>query len=107
MGFADAIRSCLSQYANAKGRAGRSEYWYFVLAYYIVYFIADMIDGRGDHVSDLVSLVFLLPLITAGIRRMHDIGRSGWYLLIPLYNLYLAAQPSQSGSNEWGTTATV
>jgi uncharacterized membrane protein YhaH (DUF805 family) len=47
-------------------------------------------------------LGILIPLIAAGVRRLHDVGKSGWYLLIPIYNLILALTPGQMGANEYG-----
>lgn len=107
MGFTDAIKSCLTQFADAKGRAGRSEYWYFYLLYVIIYNVANILEGRTHTLTDLVSVVFAIPILTASIRRMHDVGKSGWFLIIPFYDLYLAVQPSQPGSNQWGVTKTV
>ena len=44
----------------------------------------------------------LLPSIAVGIRRMHDVGKSGWFILIPIYNIILAATEGQAGGNEYG-----
>ncbi len=52
--------------------------------------------------ANLYSLVVLLPGIAVGVRRMHDVNKSGWYLLIPLYNLILACTPGTVGPNEYG-----
>jgi uncharacterized membrane protein YhaH (DUF805 family) len=107
VGFTDAIKSCFNQFADAKGRAGRSEYWYFVLFSILVNSAADILDGKGHTLSDLTSLVLFVPGIAAAIRRMHDVGKSGWFVLVPFYNLYLAVQPSQGGPNQWGNTRTI
>ena len=50
----------------------------------------------------VASLAFLIPSIAVGVRRMHDVGKSGWFLLIPIYNLILACTPGESGTNEYG-----
>jgi uncharacterized membrane protein YhaH (DUF805 family) len=92
MSFQDAVRTCLQQkYAAFSGRARRSEYWYFVLFTVIVSFVASIIDSilgtRGSGtglVGAIASLALLLPGIGVGIRRLHDTGRSGWWLLIGL-----------------------
>lgn len=56
----------------------------------------------SETLSNLTSLVLLLPTISAGVRRMHDVGKSGWFLLIPIYNIILAATDSQREPNQWG-----
>lgn len=92
-----------SKYATFNGRAKREEYWYFVLFNFILSFILGFIDGIiGMYVlSGLYSLAVLVPSIAIGVRRMHDVGKSGWFLLIPFYNIYLAIQPSE-GANQYG-----
>jgi uncharacterized membrane protein YhaH (DUF805 family) len=105
MNFQEAVKTCFSKYVDFGGRASRSEYWWFVLAYVIVAIVAGLIH---EVVYGLVILAFLLPLLSAGARRLHDIGKSGWWLLlglIPLVNLvllYFTVQPSQPESNEYG-----
>ncbi|WP_366841754.1 DUF805 domain-containing protein [Lacinutrix sp.] len=47
------------------------------------------------------SFAVLIPGIAVGVRRMHDVGKSGWYYLIPIYNLILACTDSEVGKNEW------
>jgi uncharacterized membrane protein YhaH (DUF805 family) len=87
MSFQDAIRSVLSQYVGFSGRARRSEYWYFALFNFIVSIITRVIDGAAGVypvITGLVSLALLLPGIAVGIRRLHDTGRSGWWLLLAL-----------------------
>ena len=84
------------QYAVFNGRAQRSEYWFFVLFYAIGYLIVSIIDGViGTYsiesgmgaLGTIFVLVHLLPSIAVGVRRLHDIGRSGWWLLINLIPL--------------------
>ncbi|RST53847.1 DUF805 domain-containing protein [Variovorax sp. MHTC-1] len=105
MNFQQAIQTCFSKYLDFSGRGSRSEYWWFVLAYVIVAVVAGLIH---EIVYLVVILAFLLPLLSAGARRLHDIGKSGWWLLIgliPLVGLvllYFMVQPSQSESNEYG-----
>jgi uncharacterized membrane protein YhaH (DUF805 family) len=89
MGFADAIRSVLTNYAKFDGRARRSEYWYFFLFNIIVSIVAGVIDAAiGSPVlAIIVTLALLVPGIAVGCRRLHDIGKSGWWLLIGLVPL--------------------
>lgn len=80
---------CLKQYADFSGRARRKEFWMFALINAIVGFCLALI-GRlignvfGIVVSSLYSLAVLLPALAVTVRRLHDTGRSGWWILIAL-----------------------
>jgi uncharacterized membrane protein YhaH (DUF805 family) len=95
----------LKNYALFEGRARRAEYWYFVLFNILIFIgvriIAEII--RIPEIGLLYLLGVLLPGIAVGIRRMHDVGKSGWFILIPIYNLVLAATEGDKGPNEYGT----
>nr|WP_309883154.1 DUF805 domain-containing protein [Caballeronia sp. LZ029] len=87
------------------GRARRKEYWFFALFVSIFTFVVGFIEGLlglGDAPSTLLNLAFVLPSIAAGVRRLHDTGRSGWWLLLPLVNLVFLVQDGQKGSNNYG-----
>ncbi|NOY90312.1 MAG: DUF805 domain-containing protein [Deltaproteobacteria bacterium] len=94
----------LKNYATFSGRASRSDYWYFILVNMIVSFVIGFIGGliHVPAIGGLYSLAVLLPSIAVGVRRMHDVGKSGWFLLIPLYNLFLAITAGTSGPNDYG-----
>ncbi len=95
----------LQNYATFNGRARRSEYWYFFL-FNVIIAIVLAVTGvfMGTTIlSNLYSLAVLIPGIAVGVRRMHDVGKSGWFLLIPIYNLILACTEGTSGDNEYGT----
>ncbi|MBE6293284.1 MAG: DUF805 domain-containing protein [Bacteroidales bacterium] len=100
MGFSQAVKSVFSNYANFSGRARRSEYWYFVLF--------SLIIGLIPIVNLIVGLISIIPSIAVCVRRLHDIGKSGWWLLlclIPIVNLILLVwycTDSQPGENQWG-----
>ena len=98
MQFMTAVRLGFINYTNFKTRSSRSSYWYWVLFTVIVQFAT----LGSQSLSDLASLVLLLPSIAVGVRRMHDINRSGWWILFPIYNIVLACQPSYFGPNAWG-----
>ena len=90
-----------------KGRASRKEFWgselIFIPLYFITLFIGYVIsDGFGDLVASIGSLWSSIAALTASIRRAHDVGKSGWFMLIPFYNFYLQISPSEQTSNEWG-----
>jgi uncharacterized membrane protein YhaH (DUF805 family) len=87
MGFGEAIKSGFSHYVTFSGRAQRSAYWYWVLFIVIVSFVTNFIDaalGTIGIVGGLVSLALLLPGLSVSIRRLHDLDRTGWWLLIML-----------------------
>lgn len=92
-------------YANFEGRARRSEYWWFFLMSLIISFIIGIIGGliKLPLLGTAYSLAVLIPSIAVGIRRMHDIGKSGWYILIPIYNIVLLATEGNYGENEYGS----
>lgn len=53
-------------------------------------------------IGNLYSLVTLIPSLAVAVRRMHDIGKSGWYILIPIYNIILLATAGEEGENQYG-----
>lgn len=91
----EATKDGLNRYADFSGVSSRSQYWYFTLASFLASLAASIV--AGDMVGNLVSLITLLPSIAVAIRRMHDVGKSGWFILIPIYNLILLVTPSKSG----------
>ncbi|MBB3048890.1 uncharacterized membrane protein YhaH (DUF805 family) [Litorivivens lipolytica] len=108
----------LKKYATFEGRARRKEYWLFTLFVLIGQFVANIIDGllvilsEGavvPFVSLLFLLVILLPWFAVSVRRLHDVDRTGWWVvigLIPLIGslvlLVFACLDSQQGSNRFG-----
>src|SRR6476469_9016292 len=94
----------LKNYAVFSGRARRSEDWYFFLFNIIVSIILTIMDLviQLNFLNTIYSLAVLLPSFAVGVRRMHDLGKSGWYILIPIYNLILACTDGDSVENEYG-----
>lgn len=98
-------------YVDFAGRVGRQEYWMFVLFSIIIQVALDIV--HLDMISMLVSLGLLLPSLGLGARRLHDIGKSGWWLLlgfIPIVGwiiliVWLATKTDMS-ANEYGNPAT-
>ena len=90
MGFGEAIRSCFGKYASFRGRARRSEYWYFTLFIFLITIPATIIDAalfpgtgvgsatRNGPVGSLISLATFLPSLSVAVRRLHDTNWSGW-----------------------------
>ncbi len=84
MNFGDAIKLGFSNYVNFTDRACRSEYWYWILFVFIGFVVAEIIDtviGRPIFYT-LFTLAVLIPNIAIGVRRLHDLDRSGWWLLL-------------------------
>jgi uncharacterized membrane protein YhaH (DUF805 family) len=80
----------LKNYVGFQGRARRKEYWMFVLFSVIVSIVLSIVDaiaGLNSVLSLLYSLAVLLPSLAVGVRRLHDTGKSGWWLLISLIPL--------------------
>ncbi|MCM1076513.1 MAG: DUF805 domain-containing protein [Bacteroides sp.] len=112
--FGEAVQRALTvNYCNFTGRSSRSEFWWFMLFGIIVSCVVSILFAWSDTleyiVNGLVSLFFILPSLGLAIRRMHDTGRSGWWILVNLVPLvgwiiylYFAAQDSQPMTNKWG-----
>ncbi len=97
----------LKKYAVFDGRARRKEYWMFVLINMLISIGLGFLDGSysgsgGGMISTLYSFGVMIPSIAVAVRRMHDVGKSGWFILIPIYNLILAVTEGEKGENEYG-----
>ena len=77
---------CLRQYADFSGRARRKEYWMFILFNAIFSFVLGFIDGLLglNLLSYIYALVIFIPSLAVSVRRLHDIGRCGWWYLLPM-----------------------
>lgn len=88
-----------NKYANFSGKAKRSEYWYYALFYFLISLVLAIVDTNlinpmlgilptGDSTGGILGLIFslglLIPSLAVGVRRLHDIGKSGWWFLILL-----------------------
>ena len=107
-----------SKYATFAGRSQRSEYWYFALFVILfIFFIAIVeivfgIEQKEDELTLLQSVfifAIIVPSLSVGARRLHDVGKSGWWQLInivpivgPFILLYFLVQDSQPTENEYG-----
>jgi uncharacterized membrane protein YhaH (DUF805 family) len=116
MDFGTAVKTCFSKYVDWNGRALRSEFWWWTLFTLVASLILATIDGLifGTGWDDtgvldgLFSLATLLPTIFVTTRRLHDVGRSGWWQLIALtvigifLLLYWLIIEGESGENAYG-----
>ena len=106
--FVDVLRN---KYADFNGRARRSEYWYFVLFNFLIGTAVGVVTGLIgiDWLSYIYSVALLVPGIAVGVRRLHDIGKSGWWLLISfipliggIWLIILMAKEGDHGNNAFG-----
>lgn len=125
MNFPTAVKTVLSKYAQFEGRASRSEYWYWVLALIVTSIILSVIEGAiiapsigfepfdpeaGQPLQLLMIMVVFLPSLAVSVRRLHDGGRSGWWIFIQLVPfvgslilLWWYVLPGDQADNEFGT----
>jgi uncharacterized membrane protein YhaH (DUF805 family) len=87
------------KYATFAGRANRAEYWYFVLFNIIAGIIVQQIS-KGLY--NIYQLAAFLPGLAIAVRRLHDSGKNGWWILLPFYNLYLVIRKGDAGANMYG-----
>ena len=106
--FVDVLRN---KYADFNGRARRSEYWYFVLFNSLISMAVGLVAGLIglDWLSYIYTLALCVPSIAVGVRRLHDIGKSGWWLLISfvpligaIWLIILMVKEGDHGSNAYG-----
>ena len=123
MNIKDAVISVIfKKYATFSGRASRSEYWWFGLAYSLVYIgtmVLDTIFGTtydsqspDGWITGLFLIALAIPSLAVGIRRLHDRGHSGWWTLIIFTGIglilimYWSVMPAKEGEegreNKWG-----
>ena len=93
MGFTEAISAGFRNYVNFSGRATRSEFWYWVLFAVLASIAAGLIDialfglEGSSAIESLVGLALFLPGLAVSVRRLHDLDRSGWWVLLGLIPL--------------------
>ena len=102
-----ATRDGLTRYADFSGVSTRSQYWYFTLALFLATLVLQF--AAGDLVTNIFTFLTILPSLAVSIRRMHDIGKSGWWILIslipiagPIWALVLLCTDSNPGQNMYG-----
>jgi uncharacterized membrane protein YhaH (DUF805 family) len=111
MTFGAAVSSVLTQYTGFSGRARRSEFWWFTLFAFVLYLVVGVLDiaMHSSVLGVVVALGLLLPTLAVTVRRLHDTGRSGWWIfitLIPLVGgivlLVFECTDSEPGPNRFG-----
>lgn len=106
MKYLNYILKCLKHYIDFKGRARRTEFWSFQVFYIIISYIAYLINGT---VSTIIPILFVLPLLGVSVRRMHDINKTGFWVLfqiIPLIGVIvfwaMSLMDGTVGDNKYG-----
>lgn len=104
----------LKNYVNFEGRATRAEFWWFFLFNFLLTFILGLLGKPGTILSSIWSIAILLPQLGLGVRRLHDIGKSGWYwliALIPIVGWILViiwfAKEGDPNDNQYGPVPTI
>lgn len=121
MNMTDAVKAVFNKYATFSGRSARSEYWWWVLFTIIVSLVLGFVDaalfgarmGQVGIIGGIYSLATLIPSLAVSVRRLHDIAKSGWWLLIafiPLIGaivlIYWFVQRGTVGQNNFGQDPT-
>ena len=103
MSFSESVKTCLQKYIDFNGRASLSEYWWFVLLTFATVFI--------PIIGWILRLILLLPSLAVQVRRLHDMGRSAWWLLLlvppitvigVIVLLIMSIFPGTPGPNRYG-----
>lgn len=113
MSFTNAVKTCLRKYVDFSGRARRAEYWWFGLFEVLVLILAEIVDyavASGPGVlTILVTLCLFLPSLAVSVRRLHDTGRAGWWVLInfvpivgPIVLLVFVLSDGDYAENQYG-----
>jgi uncharacterized membrane protein YhaH (DUF805 family) len=115
-GLVDSYLQALKKYSKFNDRASRSEFWNFIVFNFIIFFTLFTIIGiQGEDFGKnennlflfglfvlLYPLFVITPFICLCIRRLHDLNLSGWFALIPFYNIYLFSKKGYIGDNIYG-----
>jgi uncharacterized membrane protein YhaH (DUF805 family) len=115
--FIEALTLFFMNYFQFNGRSSRGAYWWYVLAAILagmgtgildMALFSQLVEAGVSPINTLLSLALLIPGISLGVRRLHDVGRSGWWILIALtiigilLLLFWAVQPGQRMANKFG-----
>lgn len=112
MAFEESVEHVFSNYFNAKGRASRSEYWWWYLFTILASIAVSLLGVIFDYFTGIefistiltwgLSILILIPSICVRIRRYHDINRSGWWILCPIVCFIFLFFAGDEGENDYG-----
>ena len=114
MSFMDAVKSGIGKSFSFRGRASRSEYWWWILASVLFQIICAIIALLGNiGIAAIFPVLLIPPTTTVIVRRLHDLEKPGWFflvVLIPLlgvlYLFYLFVQEGDMSENIYGSVPT-
>ena len=89
----EAVLDGFKRFSDINGRSTRPQFWYFFVFYIIVSFASSRVFS--DLIDLIVSIAIFIPYIAVAIRRMHDAGRSGWFVIVPIVNLVFLASATK------------
>ena len=108
MNFIESIQTCYKKFFDFSGRASKSEYWWFQLYNTILYILTFVFQNDLALLFSILIIANLIPVFAAGVRRVHDSNKSGWWILIsfvPIIGLYiivLLITDGSKGKNRFG-----
>ena len=95
----EAVETTYQNLFDIKGRTTRKQYWYTWLLNIFICVLAALI---ADFLYNLAVLFYLVVTVITAIKRAHDVGYSGFYILIPLFNFIILISNSDENENKWG-----
>ena len=108
MNFTESIQTCYKKFFDFSGRASKSEYWWFQLYGIIIYGLLFVFQGDLALVLSILTIVTIIPIWAASVRRLHDTDKSGWFVLISiipfigLIIIFLLIADGSKGKNKFG-----
>ena len=113
MPFMDAMKSGVANSFSLSGRSSRSEYWWFVLGGNLAFMLSVILAGAIHSIFMILPILLMPAAITLVVRRLHDVGKSGWWWFISfvplvgvIYLIYLFVQEGDAGGNMYGSVPT-
>ena len=109
MNFIESLQTCYKKFFDFSGRASKSEYWWFQLYNTILYILTFVFQNDLALLFSILVIANLIPVFAAGVRRVHDSNKSGWWILIsfvPIAGLYifvLLITDGSKGKNRFGS----
>ena len=109
MSFVESVKTCFSKIVTFDGRARRSEYWWFEVCILIIdMLVTGLLNDQGV-IAGVVGIIVFLAALSVTVRRLHDVGKSGWFYLINLIPfvgqiilLIFLIKDSEPGENKYG-----
>ena len=101
----EAINDGLRRFGDFRGRSNRLQYLSFFLFYIAIDLFIAFANPKGQLINNIIMAALTVPLIAVEIRRSHDVGKSGWWILVPFYSIYLMFKNSVPGDPQDPTSS--